>query len=208
MTNVNQAPLPRLSKAPLVRVKRRYIKYLALPFFGTKQNCQTKTKTKYRSSSEISRRVLCQTVYRTPSLQYFYGKTQTRFANCLTILLWSHVKHSRIVTTLSNSLRETKTWFAGSCNKTHLTHRIMRSVWEYGVRTLSGVYVMSVWAMASLAFSDYQNRAKQLINFCHFSLNRLLYLVYTSFIRCNIITFIFCMRQKVEYPSAVNLSTF
>ena len=36
MTNVNQAPLPRLSKAPLVRaslVKRRYIKYLALPFF-------------------------------------------------------------------------------------------------------------------------------------------------------------------------------
>ena len=34
MTNVNQAPLPRLSKAPLVRaslVKRRYIKYLALP---------------------------------------------------------------------------------------------------------------------------------------------------------------------------------
>jgi len=32
MTNVNQAPLPRLSKAPLVRaslVKRRYIKYLA-----------------------------------------------------------------------------------------------------------------------------------------------------------------------------------
>ena len=35
MTNVNQAPLPRLSKAPLVRaslVKRRYIKYLALPF--------------------------------------------------------------------------------------------------------------------------------------------------------------------------------
>jgi len=31
MTNVNQAPLPRLSKAPLVRaslVKRRYIKYL------------------------------------------------------------------------------------------------------------------------------------------------------------------------------------
>ena len=112
-------------------------------FFGTKQNCQTKTKTKYRSSSEISRRVLCQTVYRTPSLQYFYGKTQTRFANCLTILLWSHVKHSRIVTTLSNSLRETKTWFAGSCNKTHLTQRIMRSVWEYGVRTLSGVYVMS-----------------------------------------------------------------
>jgi len=38
MTNVNQAPLPRLSKAPLVRaslVKRRYIKYLALPFFYT-----------------------------------------------------------------------------------------------------------------------------------------------------------------------------
>ena len=37
MTNVNQAPLPRLSKAPLVRaslVKRRYIKYLALPFFS------------------------------------------------------------------------------------------------------------------------------------------------------------------------------
>ena len=36
MTNVNQASLPRLSKAPLVRaslVKRRYIKYLALPFF-------------------------------------------------------------------------------------------------------------------------------------------------------------------------------
>ena len=36
MTNVNQAPLPRLSKAPLVRaslVKRRYIKYLALPFY-------------------------------------------------------------------------------------------------------------------------------------------------------------------------------
>ena len=36
MTNVNQAPLPRLSKAPLVRaslVKRRYIKYPALPFF-------------------------------------------------------------------------------------------------------------------------------------------------------------------------------
>jgi len=36
MTNVNQAPLPRLSKAPLVRaslVKRRYIKYLAIPFF-------------------------------------------------------------------------------------------------------------------------------------------------------------------------------
>ena len=36
MTNVNQAPLPRLWKAPLVRaslVKRRYIKYLALPFF-------------------------------------------------------------------------------------------------------------------------------------------------------------------------------
>jgi len=36
MTNINQAPLPRLSKAPLVRaslVKRRYIKYLALPFF-------------------------------------------------------------------------------------------------------------------------------------------------------------------------------
>jgi len=35
MTNVNQAPLPRLSKAPLVRaslVKRRYIKYLALSF--------------------------------------------------------------------------------------------------------------------------------------------------------------------------------
>jgi len=34
MTNVNQAPLPRLSKAPLVRaslVKRRYIKYPALP---------------------------------------------------------------------------------------------------------------------------------------------------------------------------------
>ena len=34
--NVNQAPLPRLSKAPLVRaslVKRRYIKYLALPFY-------------------------------------------------------------------------------------------------------------------------------------------------------------------------------
>ena len=33
MTNVNQAPLPRLSKVPLVRaslVKRRYIKYLAL----------------------------------------------------------------------------------------------------------------------------------------------------------------------------------
>jgi len=32
MTNVNQAPLPRLSKAPLVRaslVERRYIKYLA-----------------------------------------------------------------------------------------------------------------------------------------------------------------------------------
>jgi len=32
MTNVNQAPLPWLSKAPLVRaslVKRRYIKYLA-----------------------------------------------------------------------------------------------------------------------------------------------------------------------------------
>jgi len=37
MTNVNQAPLPRLSKAPLVRaslVKRRYIKYLALPFYA------------------------------------------------------------------------------------------------------------------------------------------------------------------------------
>ena len=36
MTNVNQAPLPQLSKVPLVRaslVKRRYIKYLALPFF-------------------------------------------------------------------------------------------------------------------------------------------------------------------------------
>jgi len=36
MTNVNQAPLLRLSKAPMVRaslVKRRYIKYLALPFF-------------------------------------------------------------------------------------------------------------------------------------------------------------------------------
>jgi len=34
MTNVNQAPLPRLSKAPLIRaslVKRRYIKYLTLP---------------------------------------------------------------------------------------------------------------------------------------------------------------------------------
>jgi len=34
MTNVNQAPLPRLSKAPLVRaslVKRCYIKYPALP---------------------------------------------------------------------------------------------------------------------------------------------------------------------------------
>ena len=32
MTNVNQAPLPRLSKAPMVRaslVKWRYIKYLA-----------------------------------------------------------------------------------------------------------------------------------------------------------------------------------
>ena len=39
MTNVNQAPLPRLSKAPLVRaslVKRRYIKYPALPFFAGK----------------------------------------------------------------------------------------------------------------------------------------------------------------------------
>ena len=38
MTNVNQAPFPRLSKAPLVRaslVKRRYIKYLALPFLST-----------------------------------------------------------------------------------------------------------------------------------------------------------------------------
>ena len=40
MTNVNQAPLPRLSKAPLVRaslVKRRYIKYMALPFTFTSQ---------------------------------------------------------------------------------------------------------------------------------------------------------------------------
>jgi len=41
MTNVNQAPLPRLSKAPLVRaslVKRRYIKYLAFFFFYLYQN--------------------------------------------------------------------------------------------------------------------------------------------------------------------------
>jgi len=36
LTNVNQEPLPRLSKAPLVRaslVKQRYIKYLALLFY-------------------------------------------------------------------------------------------------------------------------------------------------------------------------------
>jgi len=44
MTNVNQAPLPRLSKAPLVRaslVKRRYIKYLALPFFTFTSRCSS-----------------------------------------------------------------------------------------------------------------------------------------------------------------------
>jgi len=37
MTNVNQAPLPRLSKAPLVRaslVKQRYIKCMALFFLA------------------------------------------------------------------------------------------------------------------------------------------------------------------------------
>ena len=53
MTNVNQAPLPRLSKAPLVRaslVKRRYIKYLA--FFPS---WQEEFKERYLLSLEWKR---------------------------------------------------------------------------------------------------------------------------------------------------------
>ena len=48
MTNVNQAPLPRLSKAPLVRaslVKRRYIKYPALPFLPFTSKSSNKEQT-------------------------------------------------------------------------------------------------------------------------------------------------------------------
>ena len=54
MINVNQAPLPRLSKVPLVRaslVKRRYIKYLALPLSFTRQLIVSCTGTNYGDRS-------------------------------------------------------------------------------------------------------------------------------------------------------------